>query len=311
VVDGIHVLMAPERIYPTGRAPDIDVHRAPYDEAYAEQQWYTENPTATTEAATLRDSAAFLRLILALSDDAREAFPDPWPQFVGNRTEITAMYAAFAHLSPLRGATVVQLGGNGLHGLTLLAAGADRLIAVSPILAELRICGAVAKEVGLDSRVALVAGLGEELPIADGSVDAMFSPASVHHLHTTLAFPEIRRVLANGGRFSSVDVYRSPLYRLGIAMFGKKEKGASCQPLDSVRLEPAQAFEQLELGWYGSSIRYVTSVLARLGRMPTKERLYRLTVLEDRLARRLPLVRRFASVVVILGTRRAAEPSKT
>lgn len=303
VVDGVPVLMRPERLTPDGQGPACDLSRPPFDEAYAEQAHYTEQPAAGAPQQVVDEAIAHLLALGDLSEAERSSFPDPWWRWVGNTSEITALESAMRHLAPLAGTLVVQLGGNGLHGLTLLAAGAARLIAVSPVLAELQLCRAVAEGAGLADRVGLVLGLGEELPLATDAIDVVFSPASLHHMHTEMAMPEVSRVLAIGGRFASVDPYRSPLYGPGVAIFGKTDPGVRCRPLDAERLQPVSAFDRGDLLWRGTSARYLMMALSRLGRLPSAERCYRLARREDRLATRVRVLRRFASVVVVLGTK--------
>lgn len=64
-----------------------------------------------------------------------------------------------------------------------------------------------ARRAGLDVRFEV--GVAQELPLADGSVDAVLSSLVLHHLpHDDLAraLREIRRVLAPGGRFLAADL---------------------------------------------------------------------------------------------------------
>ncbi len=82
--------------------------------------------------------------------------------------------------------------GTGELTSALLAAGAD-VAAVEPdpaMLAELR---------RALPRVRAVPGSAEEIPLPDGSVDAVLAGNAMHWFDMTVAGPEIARVLAPGG----------------------------------------------------------------------------------------------------------------
>jgi len=301
LLEGLPVLLGPERLFPGGHGDHLDVTSPPYDEAYQEMGPYNERNDDLARQARATPFAESLTQKLQLSTEERQRFPDPWWRWVENDTELTAAEDALRHLRPLDGATVLQLGGDGLGGLNLLAAGAERLVLVSPIINELRIFAMIAATVGFADRVLPVVAIGEELPIRAKSVDVVHSPACIHHMHTDLAFPEINRVLAPGGRFSSYDIYEVPFYRLAIKLFGKREPGVNCKPLNKERLKPVAVFDDATYRWHGTSVRYLTTLLARFRDLPDRHRLYRLAQFEDRLAGRFPSLKRFASEVCVLA----------
>ena len=67
-------------------------------------------------------------------------------------------------------------------------------------------------EVGCGDKFRGVAAVGEELPFADNSIDALYSGGCVHHMDTAKAMPEFRRVLKAGGAFAAIDPWKAPAY---------------------------------------------------------------------------------------------------
>jgi SAM-dependent methyltransferase len=197
----------------------------------------------------------------------------------------------------------VWIGGTGIHGLNMVAAGADSLMLVSPVLQELQWCQAVADVAGFGDRLEVVVAIAEELPLPTDAFDIVYSPSTLHHTATASSFPEIARVLAPDGRFASVDVYRSVLYDLGIWLFGKRGPNVFCRPLDDARIAPFETLPNAALTWHGALFRYPLAVLARSQRTLPFRWLLRLAVLEDTLTRRVPRLRSLASLVsVTAGT---------
>jgi len=299
--EGVPVLLGPERLYPDGKGAIINTDVTPYDEAYREMAPYAERNDDVTREADANHWGATIRSLVALDESEKREFPSPYWRWLKNATEMTALDNDYRHLTPLKDATVLQIGGDGVHGLFLLAAGAKRLVVVSPVREEIQLCRQVAEIAGISDRLLSVVGIGEELPLESDAADIVFSSASIHHMHTDLALPEIHRVLSDGGRFASLDIYDAPLYRAGVKLFGKSEHGVNCLPLDPPRLEPVSVFNTYELRWFGSSLRYLTMVLARLNRLPSKKTLFWLTQQEDRLATRIPRLKRHSSQVVVLA----------
>ena len=61
------------------------------------------------------------------------------------------------------------------------------------------------REHGLPGSVSLLTAEAERLPMADGSLDGAFTTMTFHEVATERALSELRRVLALGGRFATVD----------------------------------------------------------------------------------------------------------
>lgn len=87
--------------------------------------------------------------------------------------------------------------GTGLMTRVLLAAGLE-VVAVEPDEAM--------REVLADRTpgVEVLAGVGEQVPLADASVDAVVVASAWHWMDPVRAVPEIARVLRDGGRFAAV-----------------------------------------------------------------------------------------------------------
>jgi SAM-dependent methyltransferase len=202
---------------------------------------------------------------------------------------------------------VLQVGGKGTHAARFLLAGAANAWVVSPMLEELRHGAALARHLGLEASYHCVAGIAEEMPFRDGTFDAIYSESCVHHMVTELASTELRRILTEGGRFAAVEPWRGPLYRWGIKVFGKREKGVKCQPMTAARAQPfLDVFDQAEVIHHGAISRYPLLALAQLGWELEPPTVYAITRLDDACATLIPPLRRTGSSTAILGTRRPA-----
>lgn len=170
----------------------------------------------------------------------------------------------FKFLAPLEGKTVLQLGGKGTEAVRMVLAGAKCAHLVSPVKSELecgqelaRLCG-----VAIESRE----GLAERIPYSDETFDVVYSSGSAHHFKTHEAFPEIRRVLKSNGRFAAIEPWRAPFYKLGIRVFGKREKDVHCRPLDWQRVSTFQAvFRVAEVRQSGTLSRYPMIAAYQMG----------------------------------------------
>jgi SAM-dependent methyltransferase len=299
VIEDVPVLLVPERLFPDGDGPVADVSMPPYAEAYSEMDPYSAASDIEANAPSIRAEVERLERRREMVASGRASFPDPVELWIGPGDEFTAQLHALRHLAPVEDQRVLQVGGNGWHAVSMLAAGAREASVVSPVLDELRLCARVAKDAGLDDRLSLACAIAEELPIKDKTIDLVYSPASIHHTVTERSFPEIARVLAPEGRFASVDVFKSPLYDAGIKMFGKREANVYCKPLDHDRLAPASVLPGMHLSFHGSLFRYPLSVASRRGRNVKPHWFMRLTKAEDAIARVVPGVSRLSSLVCI------------
>jgi ubiquinone/menaquinone biosynthesis C-methylase UbiE len=61
------------------------------------------------------------------------------------------------------------------------------------------------RENGVPGNVALLSADADALPLADGALDGAFATMTFHEVATERALSELRRVLAPGGRFATVD----------------------------------------------------------------------------------------------------------
>ena len=299
VVADIPVLLVPERLFPGGEGPPADVTKPPYAEAYSEMDPYSAASDLETNTPSIRAEVERLERRREMVGSGQANFPDPVELWMAPGDEFTAQLHAMRHLAPVRDRRVLQVGGNGWHAVSMLAAGAGEATVISPVLDELRLCARVATDAGLADRLNLACAIAEELPIEDHTMDLVYSPASMHHTVTERSFPEIARVLASDGRFASVDVFRSPLYDTGIKMFGKKEANVWCKPLDRDRLAPSSVLPGVELSFHGSLFRYPLAIATRRGRNVNPQWFTRLTKAEDAIARVVPGVRRLASLVCV------------
>jgi SAM-dependent methyltransferase len=301
VVDGIAVLMAPERLHRRpGTSNGVDVRLPPYAECYQERALYSSLATGRVADGALVER---LRRVLERADPA--SFPEPPESWHDGGSSASAYATAFRHLAPVAGRRVAQIGGMGTHAVKLLHAGADHAVVVSPVIDELLAGRAVADALGVADRCTFVCGVAEHLPLASGSIDRIYSGSSIHHTVTSDSLPECARVLAPGGRFASIDVWRNGrLYDLGIAVFGKRHGNEFCHALDDERIAPVErAFADVAVTHHGSFVRYPLSVWERAGRRLGPASAQRWTAAEDRWAERLPrLGRRTASLVLVRGT---------
>src|SRR6185295_6851649 len=161
---------------------------------------------------------------------------------------------------------LLQLGGKGIHAVKWLLAGAAEAWVLTPMLGEIYCSIALAKEAGVLERLRCVVGVAEEIPLADNFFDGAYSGGCVHHMTTELAMPEIRRVLKPGGRFSSTDPWRAPLYKIGTTIFGKQERNVYCRPLTAARIEPLfTTFSRANKMQYGTFTRYPALALGKFG----------------------------------------------
>lgn len=304
VVAGITVALVPERLTARGQGEPIDVAAPRYAETYEEMAVYSDQSFG---AERTRWTAQLDLVRQHVVGHGAASFPDPPEIWLGRGSTVTASHSAYRHLSPVEGRRFLQLGGAGTHAVKFLLAGADSALLVSPVLDELLAARELAEMFGVADRFTALGGIAEELPVGTGSIDLLYSGSSLHHCETPDAFPEIRRVLASGGRFASVDVWRAPLYDLGTKVFGRAHDNAHCRPFDPHRVAPARAtFPELQVSWHGAVTRYPLAVLQRAGIKPSAGASWRLARYEDRMVKRFDRLGKHASIVLLRGRRPAA-----
>lgn len=304
VIDGVPILMWPEVLTSADGQVTVDVSAPHYAEAYAELGYYSE--VATEHLADVKGTVGYRALSRILDAGDRPGFPDPGDVWLDATYDCTAQERVFRHLAPkVVDGTVLQVGGSGLQALKLLLAGAAEAVLVTPVLHEARLALRVAEEVGLQARFRSVVGVGEELPLASDSFDVAVSGGCLHHMVTDDAGREIRRVLVVGGRFGAWDPWRAPLYGIGTAVLGKREPEVGCRPIDAER---AAAFARgfgpgADHERHGAVTRYPMLVLNKMGVELDVRRTLPILRGDDRLARRLPPLRRLQSSVSVCGVK--------
>ncbi|MGH2559516.1 MAG: methyltransferase domain-containing protein [Thermomicrobiales bacterium] len=319
ILDGIPVLLGPEALVPVDQARVVDLTDPRYDEAYRELEHY--NAVAIDEARDVASShaARYLAPILRLSERDRGAFPEPRSVWLSALHDAAAEWDAFAHFAPLAGKHVMQLGGTGLHAVKFLLAGAAEAWLISPMVGELVLTRALAEYAGVGNRLHCAAGVGEAIPVADETFDAVYTGGCLHHMRTEIALPEIARVLAPGGKFAALDPWRAPLYTLGTKLLGKREEkligkrevGVYCRPMTPARVTPlAQHFDDARVILHGTLTRYPLIALWKFGITVPVPIAWYLNAVDDRLCSLIPGLRAKGSSLALLGTKppRHAEP---
>ena len=304
IVDGIPILLAPEQITPANRRQEFDLQDVKYAEAYQEMTHYNEIGKA--EAAAIKNSQSYqvVEPVLKLSPEVRRTFPEPKAAWADSIYDCKAQYYAYQHLGPMPGKRVLQLGGKGIHAVKLLLAGAAEAWVLTPMLGEIYCSISLAKEAGVLDRLRCVVGVAEEIPIADNTFDAIYSGGCVHHMATELAMPEIARVLKSGGRFSSMDPWRAPLYAIGTKILGKREVNVFCRPLTRARVAPLfTSFAEAEKVQYGTLTRYPALALWKFGVNMPFNMMWRLYQFDDALCSCVPGLRNLGSSVALFGTK--------
>ena len=299
VVDGIPVLMSTERL--ASERVEIQVAGTNFEEAYQEQKLYTE--LASSVLGSSARGLEEVRRVVETADPSR--FPEPPESWFGGGSTAGAYLKAMRHLAPVADCTVLQIGGVGTHALKLLHAGAERALIVSPVIGELVEGRAIAAEVGLADRATFVGGVAEQLPIADSSIDRVYSGSSIHHTDTSQSFAEISRVLSPLGRWASVDVWKSTFHDVGTRLFGKCHGNPYCHPLSPVRIAPAKdAFDDCVASFHGGTVRYPLAVAERAGFRPDAKLGIQLASIEDKI-KLGPLTEALSSLVCLTGSRRS------
>jgi len=300
VIEGIPILMQPERLERGTTPSSVDTTVLPYAEAYQEQVVYDQ----LTEAKLGGAAMDILREIIQHADPS--TFPEPLDAWVTGGSSAGAYARAMRHLTPIDDADILQVGGIGSHAIKLLHAGARHAYVVSPVIGELIEGQSIATELGFGDRITFIGGLAEQLPLADASVDRAYSGSSLHHTDTNASMPAIAAALTDHGRFASVDVWRGgKLYDVGVKLFGKCNNNPYCKPMTDQRIAPASTtFDDFQITMHGAVARYPLAVASRLGHTPSPRTAGKMARLEDRLAGLVPpLQRRISSLICLTGVK--------
>ena len=294
VVDGIPILLAPEMLVSPEGAKLIDTHQDPYREAYEEMDFY--NSVAANDHACLTNSNDY-RIVRS----AVNAGSFPGPDWLDGKYDRASLADAYEFISPMKDMKVLQLGGKGSDAVKFLLAGASESWLLTPMLKEAIFTNDLAAAFGVKDRFRSVVGIAEEIPFNDSSFDRVFSGSCIHHTMTEYAFPEIRRVLKPGGRFAAIEPWRAPMYRAGIRVFGKRERGVNCRPMQWERvLSLFRTFNNATVTHHGTFTRYPLIALGKLGVCPRSQLIDRITRFDDKLASKFSL-RKYGSSVALMA----------
>jgi uncharacterized protein YbaR (Trm112 family) len=311
ILDGVPILLGPEILSAPDRPGQFDLSSSHYAEAYNETPFYDAEAAAKAsqiESGSLVglpfDGLNRLGLLQQLPATDRANFPNPPLRWLAACVDSPCEWDCFAHLAPVQGRLAAQIGGTGEVAMTLLLAGAQAAILITPMLGEARLARALASTLGVAERFSCAVGIAEELPLPDGSVELVYSGGSVHHMTTELAFPEIARVLRSGGRFAAMEPWRAPLYALGTRIFGKREANPFCRPLTRSRVAPLfRAFRQARYVQHGSLTRYPLLAMQQLGAHIAQATAWSVGRTDDRICAAIPGLRRLGSGVALLATK--------
>jgi SAM-dependent methyltransferase len=302
VVDGIPILLAPEMLTARSRRVAVDLRDPRYAEAYEEMGFYNDRASSATNAIESSNAYRHLEPLLGLSAQQRKDFPNPWWLWLDATYDSAAQGEGYAHLAPMNGKRMLQLGGTGTHAVKFVLAGARNAWLSTPVLGEVRMTLALARAAGVGDRIGCVIAIAEELPFASGSFDGIFSGGCVHHMVTRLAFPEAARVLVAGGRFAANDPWRAPLYAIGTRLLGKREPEVYCRPLTAERIAPLNdAFADGRVIQHGTLTRYPLLALQKFGLESGMGTVRKLGRIDDAICSLIPGLRGMGSSIAILG----------
>jgi SAM-dependent methyltransferase len=256
--------------------------------------------------ANYRELSSHIAPLLKLDAPDRSFGSPMWP-YLDAWFDVMAQEVAYRHIAPQACGRVMQLGGSGTHVVKMLVAGASAGVHVSPVPGECLMARSLAERFGVSDRLTTIVAVAEALPFDEGTFSAIYAGGCIHHTVTSVAFPEINRVLAANGRFAACEPWRGPVYELGIKIFGKRERGVNCRPMDSQRAAPMQTnFDQPVVALFGSLTRYPLLALAKLGiRLPARV-LYAIARADAAVCRRSSTLRGRGSSVAMLGVKRPA-----
>jgi uncharacterized protein YbaR (Trm112 family) len=307
----IPVLLGPEAV--TSLSPWVRDLTAPqYEEAYQEMEFYNtagyEHARQIRETKSLdsSDSAGLRHLgsVAKLAEAERSSFPEPSSVWLCETIDVAAERDCYQHIGPVKGKRVMQIGGKGIAAILLLLAGASEAILLTPMHGEAAVATELAALFDLKDRLRCIVGIAEEIPIESSHLEVCYVGGCIHHMRTEIAFAEISRVLAPGGKFAAIEPWRAPGYKLGTMIFGKREPNAYCSPLDRGRVAPIyKAFRKADCIQHGSLTRYPSIVAQKAGLVLSVPRAEWIAYVDDAICNCIPFARRLGSGIALLATK--------
>jgi len=299
IVDGIPVLLVPEMLLAAENMRLFDLKNLRWAEAYEEMEHYNARGAGFAVRVDGGEFQPMPREILQYGD----SFPRPTQFWIDAAHDAMAEMDAYSYLGKLRGKRVAQLGGSGGHAVKFLLAGAREAWLITPMVGECSHARAQARSFGLEDRLHCVAAVGEQIPLPDGALDIVYSGGCIHHMVAEYVAAEIMRVLTPGGRFSSVDPWKTILHTVGTRVLGKREKNVYCKPMTHRRLAPFHSgFSKFAVAHHGPVLRYLLLGVCQLLKVEMSASLgYRLGQFEDRTLGRIPFFRDRGGSIALMG----------
>jgi ubiquinone/menaquinone biosynthesis C-methylase UbiE len=105
--------------------------------------------------------------------------------------------------------------GNGVNAIKAARAGAELALGLDISRVSIANAREDARAQGLDTNTWFTQADAEDTRLPDGSVDAVICSGMLHHLDLSYAFPELRRILAPGGKILAIEALDyNPLIKL-------------------------------------------------------------------------------------------------
>lgn len=228
-----------------------------------------------------------------------KSFPDPEEIWIDAKHDSVAQLEAYAFLAPVSHKLFVQLGGSGTHAVKALLAGAKNAFLLTPMIGEARVAMEIAKKYGVDDKLSCVIAVGEELPFIRESIDLVYSGGCFHHMRLDHASVELHRVLNEGGKFSGVDPWKTPLHTIGTNIIGKREKSIFCKPITPERLAPMRAqFKNIVVNHHGPLLRYMFLALEKAKLDLPITSMFKISRIDDSIGKATGLIRYGGSIMI-------------
>lgn len=309
VVDGFPMLMAPEMLVDLEELdnyPIVDLNDPRYAEAYEEMGVYNgmcEGMVKRAEQGDLKDILGPMGALEQGKNVHGDTFPRPENIWVDAKHDSISQLEAYDYLSPLTNQTFLQLGGSGSHAVKALLAGATKVFLITPMVGEAKVAKFLASYFGVSDGLGCVIAVGEELPFKNESLDLIYSGGCFHHMRLDFTAKELLRVLCDGGKFSGVDPWKTPLHTIGTSIIGKREKSVFCKPITKERLQPIlDNFSDAKIRLHGPLLRYFFLALEKLGLQLSTSKMLAIARFDDVLGKKLRLSK-FGGSIMLAGTK--------